>query len=245
MTNRITLILIAAALYGCSTTDSPGLTPETPSINDIVFTSQSTADVYVDGSADVNEVTYTDQNGAENSIESSDDPVAVNVPFGHVLEFKVRGKNNNANKASEYSTSTKVLASTNSDEGINRMEFLEAVNEMRSQGFKCGSTDMPMVGKLVWDDQLELLSKPHAKDMDENNFLDGTGSDGKTYGQRIKEVFQDCQAYRELLAQGPNVEFVFQGWQNSEGACKYLMEDDMRYLSVAKSGSKWVVDLRE
>lgn len=243
--NLLILIAIASVLYGCKGGDNVKVTPETPTLNQIVFSSQSHAKVYTTSDAESVEVTYTDHNGGQNSVQSKADPVEVDVPFGHILEFKARGVNNSGASPGAYTDPIKALASMNEDEEVNRIEFMEAVNEMRSEGYNCSGNQMPAVPKLVWDDKLELMSVSHATDMFENNFVSGTGSDGKTYSQRIKEVFAECQSYRELLGEGPTEwSAMLQLWQNS-GGCGYIMQSDMKYMAISKKGNKWVVDLRE
>jgi uncharacterized protein YkwD len=57
-----------------------------------------------------------------------------------------------------------------------------------------------------------------------NRFLDHTGSDGSTPGERITREGYPWVAYGENIAVGyPTVSAVIQGWLLSEGHCRNIM----------------------
>jgi uncharacterized protein YkwD len=120
-------------------------------------------------------------------------------------------------------------------------EMLDAVNEIRQSGCKCGSKRMPAVAPLKWNSLLEKASDLHAEDMRQNNFFDHKGSDKSTVGTRSKKLGYQWNFIGENIAKGPStVKQVMSGWINSPSHCRNMMDQNYREMGAAKSGSLWV-----
>lgn len=119
-------------------------------------------------------------------------------------------------------------------------KLLELVNNVRATGCDCGGEAMPAVGAVVWNDTLELAAQGHSDDMKTNNYFSHTGLDGSTPGDRITAVGYNWFTYGENIAQGYTTpEEVIQGWLESEGHCRNIMDGDFKEMGVAVSGTYW------
>jgi uncharacterized protein YkwD len=114
----------------------------------------------------------------------------------------------------------------NPDPGVAdiRDPFLAAVNQARSVARKCGNTRYDPAPPVSWSGSLAMAAYLHSKDMVRKNFLDHTGSDGSSAGQRISRQGYPWKTYGENIAVGnPTVPTVIRGWLGSEGHCRNLM----------------------
>lgn len=125
----------------------------------------------------------------------------------------------------------------------NMTQMLNLVNQLRREGCKCGSTYMPPVEKVSWNYDLEDSALRHAADMKNNDFFDHRGSDGSDVGQRVSEAGYSWQTVGENIAWGyRDIATVFQGWRDSPGHCRNLMNGKFRHMGVARVGNYWVQD---
>jgi uncharacterized protein YkwD len=105
-----------------------------------------------------------------------------------------------------------------------RDEFLAAVNQARSVNQVCGVTPCGPAPPVSWSENLAMAAYLHSEDMVLNNFFSHTGADGSSAGERILREGYPWKTYGENIAVGyPTVSSVIQGWLESEGHCKYLM----------------------
>jgi uncharacterized protein YkwD len=105
-----------------------------------------------------------------------------------------------------------------------RGEFLAAVNQARSIKQKCGNTRYDPAPPVSWSGSLAKAAYLHSKDMVRNTFLNHTGSDGSSAGQRISRQGYPWRTYGENIAAGsPTVSSVIHGWLASEMHCRNLM----------------------
>lgn len=119
--------------------------------------------------------------------------------------------------------------------------LLDLVNDLRSEGCKCGSTSMPPVGKLSRHTNLDKAAGRHALDMQKNNFFDHTGSDGTDVSQRVTATGYNWQTVGENIAWGyQDIESVFLGWKDSPGHCRNMMNASFKHMGSAHSGKYWV-----
>ena len=129
-----------------------------------------------------------------------------------------------------------------------RREFLENINKVRQKGCNCGSTYMPPVPPLVWNEQLEFAAIGHAVDMSDKNYFSHTSKNGRTMDKRITAAGYTMKGYKsfavgENIAQGQqSIDEVMKGWFKSEGHCKNLMNRDFRDVGVASYNTYWVQD---
>ena len=61
-----------------------------------------------------------------------------------------------------------------------RNEYLAAINAARAVGRTCGTTFMPAVGTLNWDDRVGSAAVLHSQDQSNTNLMTHTGSDGSS-----------------------------------------------------------------
>lgn len=123
---------------------------------------------------------------------------------------------------------------------VNKATLLQLVNDVRSKGCTCGTTVMPAVGSLEWNDQLAKAAYDHSADMKANNYFSHTGQNGSSPGQRITTAGYTWTAYGENIANGYATEqAVFNGWLGSEGHCKNIMDADYKDMGVGRDGNYW------
>ncbi len=124
---------------------------------------------------------------------------------------------------------------------VNKDLMLSLINQVRQQGCRCGSTNMPPVGTVTWNNQLEAAAFAHADDMNQRNYFSHTGADGSSAGDRITRAGYNWRTYGENIAKGySNEQAVVNGWIQSEGHCKNIMNGSFREMGVARSGAYWV-----
>lgn len=123
---------------------------------------------------------------------------------------------------------------------VNETTLLQLVNNVRQSGCICGSTVMPPVATVTWNDQLETAALNHSNDMYSNNYFSHTGLNGSTAGQRITAAGYNWMAYGENIAKGYSTEqTVMDGWLNSEGHCKNIMSPLFKEMGIARVGTYW------
>jgi uncharacterized protein YkwD len=127
-----------------------------------------------------------------------------------------------------------------------KRSFLEHINKVRAEGCNCGTTYMPPVGPLTWNNDLQKSAEGHAWDMSNNNYFSHTSRDGRS----MQDVFAGYKfnGYKSF-AVGENIAFgqssideVMDGWFKSPGHCKNLMNADFKEVGVAENHKYWVQD---
>jgi len=123
---------------------------------------------------------------------------------------------------------------------VNKTTLIQLVNTVRQTGCTCGSTVMAPVAAITWNDQLTTAAFNHSNEMNSNNYLNHTGLNGSTAGDRINAAGYAWKAYGENIAKGySNEQTVMDGWLKSEGHCKNIMSPLFREMGVARVGSYW------
>jgi len=121
------------------------------------------------------------------------------------------------------------------------IEMLEIVNQVRSEGCKCGRRYMPPVPPVQWNTKLEKAATSHVKDMNTNKFLGHKGSDRSKISERIDAAGYDWMAVGENVSWGPrSVKEAVLGWKDSAGHCMTLMSSSYNEMGAAKDGKFWV-----
>ncbi|MCM0148899.1 CAP domain-containing protein [Photobacterium galatheae] len=122
-------------------------------------------------------------------------------------------------------------------------EMLAAVNAARAQARDCGGTWMPAVGPLTWDYALEQAAFVHSSNMSNYDFFNHTGLDGSTPSSRVSAQGYSWRTVGENIAAGQkSVSSVMQGWLDSPGHCKNIMNGSFTQMgaaSVTNSGSTY------
>lgn len=123
---------------------------------------------------------------------------------------------------------------------VNTAVMLNLINEARTKGCTCGSTVMPPVPAVKWNDKLSKAAYLHSSDMNANNYFSHTGLNGTDPGQRITAQGFTWAAYGENIARGQRSEAeVMDGWLKSEGHCKNIMNGSFTHVGAGKSGNYW------
>jgi len=144
--------------------------------------------------------------------------------------------NNNGNNDGGGNNNTVVY-------NVNKATILELVNAVRASGCNCGSTAMPPVPAVSWNDQLAKAAYDHSVDMKANNYFSHTGLNGSTAGQRITAAGYNWSYYGENIADGYTTEQdVINGWLGSEGHCKNIMSANFKDMGVGREGNYWTQD---
>jgi uncharacterized protein YkwD len=108
-----------------------------------------------------------------------------------------------------------------------------AINVRRRAGASCGGTPYPAVGAVAMNAQLRQAARCHSVDMGTNNFFSHTGSDGSDPGARITRAGYAWRTYGENIAAGyDTVARVVQGWMDSPGHCRNIMNGSFRETGV-------------
>ncbi|WP_027251142.1 CAP domain-containing protein [Photobacterium halotolerans] len=122
-------------------------------------------------------------------------------------------------------------------------EMLAAVNAARAQGQDCGGTWMPAVAPLTWDATLEQTAFLHSSDMANYDYFSHTGLNGSSPSQRVTEQGYSWRTVGENIAAGQKtVSAVMQGWLESPGHCKNIMNGSFTQMGAASdtnSGSTY------
>jgi uncharacterized protein YkwD len=126
---------------------------------------------------------------------------------------------------------------------VNKSTLLQLVNNARQTGCTCGTTVMPPVAAVTWNDELAKAADDHSVDMKTKNYFSHTGSDGSDPGVRITAVGYSWQAYGENIALGyADEQAVMNGWLNSEGHCKNIMNAGFVEMGAAREADYWTQD---
>ncbi len=123
---------------------------------------------------------------------------------------------------------------------INQQELVKLVNKYRTEGCDCGSERMPAVATITWNENLAEAAYLHSKDMKENSYFSHTGKDNSDAGTRIERQGYNWRTYGENIAKGySNEKKVVEGWIDSEGHCRNIMNGDFKEMGVGKAGDYW------
>jgi len=124
-----------------------------------------------------------------------------------------------------------------------KLELLELVNEIRSQGYNCSGSELSPVEPLKWNNQLHKAAQLHAEDMLDNSYLSHNSPDGSTPGERIIEQNYNWITFGENIAYGYNsAQGVLNAWLSSEGHCKNIMKKEFSEIGIGytEKGHYWV-----
>ena len=123
---------------------------------------------------------------------------------------------------------------------LNKTAMLQLVNTVRQKGCQCGDTYYNPVPAVVWNDLLEKAAYNHSADMYQNDYFSHTAPDGSNGGVRIERAGYNWMTYGENLASGYKFEKeTVQGWLESPGHCKNIMNKNFKEMGVARVGNYW------
>lgn len=116
--------------------------------------------------------------------------------------------------------------------------MLDTVNAFRAQTRICGGYGaFPPVPALSWSCELEDAARGHSMDMANNDFFSHTGTGGTSAGDRATAAGYSWSAWGENIAAGlgySSVAAVVQGWADSPGHCRNMMQSTFTELGAAK-----------
>jgi uncharacterized protein YkwD len=108
------------------------------------------------------------------------------------------------------------------------------VNQVRSQGRVCGSA----APALVWDARLEEAARVQSSYQSQINTMTHTGAGGSDGGQRITAAGFIWNAWGENVGWNyPNATAMLQGWVNSPGHCRNIMDASFAQIGWSRVGS--------
>ena len=126
---------------------------------------------------------------------------------------------------------------------IEAIDVLRFSNEARARGASCGGEAFPPADPLSFNQQLEDAAQAHAEDMARRGYFEHDTPDGVTPFDRMRAAGYQGGLMGENIAQGyRDAESVVQGWIDSPGHCRNLMNADFDELGVGyyPEGNQWV-----
>jgi uncharacterized protein YkwD len=148
-------------------------------------------------------------------------------------------KDNNSPSTNTKKSTDSTSTTTDSSQQL----MLQLVNNARTKGCTCGTTVMPPVNPLTWNNTLAQVALAHSIDMNDNNYFSHTGLDGSSPGDRITAAGYTWTSYGENIAEGyPDEQSVMNAWLQSEGHCMNIMDAGFKEMGYGKDGSYWTQD---
>jgi uncharacterized protein YkwD len=99
---------------------------------------------------------------------------------------------------------------------------------------------MPAISTVTWNESLAKAAYLHSKDMNDENYFSHTGKNGSDAGTRIEQQGYNWRTYGENIAKGySNEQMVVEGWIESEGHCRNIMNPNFEEMGVGKEGEYW------
>jgi uncharacterized protein YkwD len=143
-------------------------------------------------------------------------------------------------KTSVGSAASSEVSGTAISYNVNKNTLLQWVNNIRQKGCNCGQTIMPPVAPVVWNESLAKAAFSHSSDMLGKNYFDHTSPDGSTPGSRITQTGYVWKTFGENIAMGyKDEDAVMNGWINSEGHCKNIMNAAFKDMGAGREGNYW------
>jgi uncharacterized protein YkwD len=123
---------------------------------------------------------------------------------------------------------------------VNKTVMLQLINSVRQKGCQCGDTYYNPAPSLTWNNQLEAAAYVHSEDMYTNKYFDHKAPDGSNGGARIEQAGYNWFTFGENIAMGYRSEKeVVDGWLQSPGHCKNIMNSSFKEMGVARVGTYW------
>ena len=124
-------------------------------------------------------------------------------------------------------------SSPNCMSGVQK-ELLDAHNQARAESRRCGGVLTASAGTLRWNCLLGQAAQRHANDMANARALNHTGTDGSTFSERIRDTGYRLSTAGENIAVGyRTVQSVVQGWLQSSGHCRNIMNESYTEVGLA------------
>ena len=116
------------------------------------------------------------------------------------------------------------LSCTDSNSAAFQETMLAVIRAARASSRMCGDSSHEATGTVTWNPLLEQAALNHVEDMALVNFFSHEGSDGLSVSNRADNVGYNWRAIGENIAAGQlDIEEVHQGWLDSPGHCRNIM----------------------
>jgi uncharacterized protein YkwD len=112
-------------------------------------------------------------------------------------------------------------------------DMLAAINTARSQARNCGAVPYKATTNVRWNDKLFAASKAHSADMAQRNYFDHKSPEGQEFWHRTGLQGYNTATGENIAVGYPTVAAVMQGWLNSDGHCKGIMNPSANDVAVA------------
>ena len=123
---------------------------------------------------------------------------------------------------------------------VNKAVLLRLVNDARKKGCNCGDVYYGPAAAVTWNDKLEKASEAHSVDMNSAHYFSHIAPDGSNAAVRLERVGYNWKTYGENIASGYRTEQeAVEGWLQSPGHCKNIMNKGYREMAVARVGNYW------
>ncbi|MVN22505.1 CAP domain-containing protein [Mucilaginibacter arboris] len=129
-----------------------------------------------------------------------------------------------------------------------KAEVLSQINQIRARGCNCGTTYMPPVAPVVWNDRLATAAAAHAMDMANHNYFSHESQNGDHIRDRFEKAgygtagFQRYIIGENIAAGQQSIEQVNQELFKSEKHCKNLMNPAFKEIGAYVYNYYWVED---
>ena len=127
------------------------------------------------------------------------------------------------------------------DPGVSNKYMLDRINQIRTNGCRCGGKRLAPVAPLKWNKTLAHSAYTYAKHMYTHQIFSHHSIDGKDIGDRLDDLGYNWQHVGENLAEGQRkFDIAVKEWIESQSHCEMLMNPDMTEMGLAKFGRYWV-----
>lgn len=115
-------------------------------------------------------------------------------------------------------------------------DFLNEVNQIRTQGCQCGDNYYKATNPVIWNSTLEKTALLHSKDMQTKKYFSHYSKNGDSPAKRLQAQGYKYWSFAENIfsAEGytPPIKEVVNAWKNSPTHCKNLMNDTVTEMGV-------------
>lgn len=129
---------------------------------------------------------------------------------------------------------------TSSADETMALRVLDLVNDQRAQGCRCGNDYYPPVSPLRLNSHLMNAARLHSADMADRRRMEHQGSDGSSVGDRATAAGYRWNRIGENIAWNQrSASEVFNGWINSPGHCRNIMQSAFTDMGLAVDDWYW------
>jgi uncharacterized protein YkwD len=119
------------------------------------------------------------------------------------------------------------------------VKILALVNEVRSQGRRCGANFFPPAAPVRWNEALARAARSHSEDMAGGNYFSHNSRDGTGPAARVERAGYNYGGTAENIAAGQMTpEAAVAAWVTSPGHCANLMSAEYTEMGVAMASNR-------